>query len=290
MARILLTGVSTLDIINTVDNYPPEDSEVRAIEQATRTGGNACNSAKVLQQLDIHTSLLANYADDVSASYILNDLKQQNIDVSHCPVEKNSTTPTSYITINRQNGSRTIVHYRNLQELSASDFTRLNLNVFDWLHFEARNCDQLEKMLQHASLLNSKISIEVEKPRKNINAIFKYANVLLISRPYAESQNFSSAEHCLKDLSSKFPDKIITCSWGSDGAWAYTGEKIIYQPAFPVEHPIETLGAGDTFNAGFIAAQMKQHNVTESLAFACELASNKCQQTNLTQLLIPNLN
>jgi len=287
MPSILLTGISTLDIVNTVDGYPAEDSEVRACAQAIRSGGNACNSAKVLQQLGISTHLLANTADDISANFILDELKQQKITTSLCPIENNSSTPTSYITLNKHNGSRTIVHHRQLDELSAIYFNKLILDKFDWLHFEARNCDQLKLMLQHAAQFKKTISIEVEKPRQQLDDTLKFADVLLLSRPYAESQGFTSAVECLKHFSKKYSNTIITCTWGEQGAWAYDTDNIIHQPAYKLNKAIETLGAGDTFNAGFIAAQIKKRSVKDSLAFACQLAANKCQQIDFTNLIIP---
>jgi len=290
MPSILLTGISTLDIINTVDGYPAEDSEVRACEQAIRTGGNACNSAKVLQQLGLSTYLLANTADDLSANFILGELKQQKINTSLCPIENNSSTPTSYITLNTHNGSRTIVHHRQLNELSANYFNKLILDDFDWLHFEARDCEKLKLMLQHAVQFKKTISIEVEKPREHLDDILIFADVLLLSKPYAVSQGFKSAIDCLKHFSKKYPHTIITCTWGEHGAWAYDTNNIIHQPAYKINKVTETLGAGDTFNAGFIASQINRRSVNNSLSFACQLAANKCQQTDFTNLIIPTQN
>ena len=51
MAHVLAVGVATLDIINEVESYPPEDGEVRALAQAIRRGGNASNTLVVLSQL-----------------------------------------------------------------------------------------------------------------------------------------------------------------------------------------------------------------------------------------------
>jgi len=288
MPSILLTGISTLDIINTVDGYPAEDSEVRACEQTVRTGGNACNSAKVLQQLGISASLLANTADDLSADFILGELNQQKINTSLCPVENSSSTPTSYITVNAQNGSRTIVHHRDLAELSANYFNQLTLDEFDWLHFEARNCEQLKLMLDHAVQFGKTISIEVEKPRDQLEDILPFADVLLLSRPYAESQGLKTPVECLEHFSKKYSSAIITCTWGDQGAWVYDTTEIIHQPAYKIAKAVETLGAGDTFNAGFIASQIKKRSVKDSLAFACQLAANKCQQTDFTHLIIPS--
>jgi len=287
MTNILLTGIATLDIINQLDHYPAEDSEVRAQSQSIRTGGNASNSAIVLQQLGLNAHLLANRADDANAHFIFSELEQRQINASLCPVQIHSTTPTSYITLNMQNGSRSIIHYRNLAELRAADFTKLDLSLFNWLHFEARDCTQQIEMLQYARSFNKPISIELEKNRDSIDAIMPFADILLISKPFAESRGFKNAIDCLQYFSQRYKNKTITCTWGDQGAWAYCKSEIIHQNAYKIAKPIETLGAGDTFNAGIIASLIRQKSTSQALSFACKLAANKCQQTGFDQLIIP---
>jgi len=284
MPSILLTGVSTLDIINHVETYPDEDSEVRAVSQQIRSGGNASNMAIVIQQLGIQANLLAKRADDSNASLIFSYLENKLVQTSFCPVQKHSSTPTSYITLNQANGSRTIVHYRKLDELDIADFNNVDLNQFDWLHFEARNCHHLLAMLKHSLAFNKPVSIELEKPREAIEDILPYANVLLISKPFAESQGFSSAEDCLLHFSEQYPDKTITCTWGELGAWAYFPSQLIHQAAPQVSRVVETIGAGDTFNAGFISSLINGQSVNDSLEFATKLATKKCQQSGFDNL------
>lgn len=287
MLRILLTGVATLDIINTVDKYPAEDSEVRASEQAMRMGGNACNSAQVMQQLGHHSSLLCTFADDAAADFIQNELRAQQIDISYCPVQTSSATPTSCISLSRATGSRSIVHYRRLDELDAQQFARLPLDSFDWCHFEARNCDQLLDMLQQCKAAGRPVSLELEKPRDGLDALLPLADVLLISRPFAESRGFSTPQQCLQYFSQRFADCIISCSWGDQGAWLYDTRQIIHQAAFPIAQVVDSLGAGDTFNAGLISQLAEKIAPAQALAFACELAANKCTRTGFTDLTIP---
>lgn len=284
MPDILLTGVATLDIINQLDSYPVEDSEVRAISQQIRCGGNASNSAIVLQQLGLKPCLLANMADDAAASQIQKQLRAHSVDTSMCPVQPAGTTPTSYINMSQSNGSRTIVHYRQLDELQADYFCSMNLENFQWLHFEARNCIQLRDMLLHARRFNKKISIELEKPRDHIDDILAYADVLMISRPFAESRNFTSATECLEYFHQLYPDTLITCTWGDKGAWAHDTCGLLHQTAFKTDQLIETLGAGDTFNAGLIASLLRRHPLKQALQFACYLASLKCQQAGFDKL------
>jgi len=145
-------------------------------------------------------------------------------------------------------------------------------------------------MLQNARQIKKTISIEVEKPREHLDDILIFADVLLLSKPYAESQGFTSAIDCLKHFSKKYPQTIISCTWGEHGAWAYDTNNIIHQPAYKINKATETLGAGDTFNAGFIASQINKRSVNDSLSFACQLAANKCQQTDFTNLIIPTQN
>lgn len=284
MPSILLTGVSTLDIINHVKSYPEEDSEVRALSQQIRSGGNASNMAIVMQQLGIQTHLLAKRADDSNADLIFSYLDQRQINTSLCPIQRFSSTPTSYICLNQSNGSRTIVHYRKLDELTAAEFIKLDLHPFDWLHFEARNCQHLLPMLKHSASFIKPVSIELEKPRDGIEDILPFANVLLISKPFAMSKGFDNAEDCLIYFSQLYPDKTITCTWGDRGAWAYFQEQIIHQPALQIAHTIETIGAGDTFNAGFISSLIQQKSIHDSLEYATQLASKKCEQSGFDNL------
>ena len=79
MSHILLTGIVVLDIINHLDSYPGEDTEVRAIKLQVRRGGNASNTATVLSQLDHNCTLAASLSNDSSGHFLKNDLDENSI-------------------------------------------------------------------------------------------------------------------------------------------------------------------------------------------------------------------
>lgn len=54
--------------------------------------------------------------------------------------------------------------------------------------------------------------------------------------------------------------KLVCVTAGSEGAWAITTDQAIFQPATKVT-PVDTVGAGDTFNAGILAALHDQGNL-----------------------------
>jgi ketohexokinase len=283
MARILGIGIATIDIINHVSHHPAEDDELRALSQQQVRGGNATNTLVVLSQLkhDCHwTGVLINEAD---AAIVEQDLQRYQIDYQHCQRLSQGKMPTSYITLSEATGSRSIVHYRDCPELPFAHFSQLDLSGFDWLHFEGRNIDALSQMLQWTKLNypTLRCSLEVEKPRQGIESLFDLADVLMFSRPYAESRGFQRAEAFLDSLSQK---ALMTCSWGSEGAWLKHDGLIIHSPAFPPPQVVDTLGAGDTFNAGLISALVNGQPAQDALEQACYLAGHKCGQTGFANL------
>ena len=281
MANILAIGIATLDIINIVESYPEEDSELRALSQQQLRGGNATNTLTVLSQLDHQCLWGGVLIDEPDSQIIKQDLANSSIDISYCKVLTSGKMPTSYITLNKQTGSRSIIHHRDCPEFSFADFLKIDLSQIDWIHFEGRNIAETQKMLQYLKQHYPKTpcSLEIEKPRPEIKTLFEFADVLLFSQHYAESCGFNNAPDFLNSLTRKVTS---ICAWGSHGAWALSVNKeLFHSPVFPPKQLIDTLGAGDTFNAAFIHSQINKNSLQESLSFSCALAGYKCGQYGL---------
>ena len=162
MGCVLGIGVATLDIINEVDGYPTEDSEVRAIDQRRSCGGNAVNTLSVLRLLGHHCVFGGVLPNDFNGELIRMDLEHRGIGLDASRVHEEGKTPTSCICLNRRNGSRTIVHYRDLPEYRYEDFSRINLSVFDWLHFEGRYVDDTRTMFERVRNQRPSLPISVD--------------------------------------------------------------------------------------------------------------------------------
>ena len=284
MAHILLTGIAVLDIINHVSTFPEEDTEIRACGQSIRRGGNASNSATILSQLKHDCMLAAPVSDDAPGQFIVTDLKQNNIQLATSCLHHGYTTPTSYITLNQENGSRTIIHYRNLPELCFNQFDQIDLKDFIWFHFEARNTPDVHQMMFKAREFNKVISLEAEKERDNLDLLFPLADIIFFSRPFALSRGFVNAQSCLQHFNKIHTDKLLVCTWGSDGAYAMQGDLLFSSSAFYIDKAVDTIGAGDTFIAGFIHSQLSALSIQDSLIYACRLAGLKCSQTGFDNL------
>src|SRR3569833_2776377 len=222
MARILGIGIATLDIINRVDGYPPEDSEVRALAQRVSRGGNCTNTLVVLSQLGHHCSWGGVLVDEPDASRIVADLDAHAIDLTPVRRLPKGKVPTSYITLNQRNGSRSIVHYRDLPEYDFDAFATIDLGACDWLHFEGRNIVETARMLAHARRTQPHIprSVEIEKPRAEIERLFADATLLLFSRAYVHARGGDEPAAFLRDMRLLAPHTGLVLAWGEAGAFA----------------------------------------------------------------------
>lgn len=285
MAHFLVLGVAALDIINETDGFPGEDSEVRALAQRSHPGGNAANTATVLSQLGHRCSLAACLAPDTDGGRLAAALEGSGIDLTHAYRAAEGRTPCSYITLNRRNGSRTIVHYRDLPEYPFEAFATVDVARFDWIHFEGRAVSALRPMIEYArtQLVDQPISLEVEKPRAGIEELVNLCDVAIFSAHYARSRGFDQPMRFLEQLRARHRQTILICTWGEKGAVALdaAGEHFA-SPGYPPREVVDTIGAGDTFNAGLLDALSAGQDLASALERACRLAGTKCGQAGLT--------
>jgi ketohexokinase len=282
--RILAVGVATLDIINRVDVYPEEDQEIRALAQQCRRGGNACNTLTVLSRLGHQCSWAGMLADDPSSTVIRENLSAARIDFHLAQVETGGVTPTSYITSSRATGSRTIIHYRELSEYDDRYFAQIDLSAYDWLHFEGRNPQSTLSMMRRVreEERNITISIEFEKNRQGLEKCLPYADVVMISRAYALANGCEDAYSLFALMASVSVSALRYLAWGDQGGWLQDAEGTIhYLPAFKPPLVVDTLGAGDVFNAGVIHALCQQDDPLEALRYAIRIAGEKCAREGL---------
>ncbi len=281
MKKILTIGNATLDIIVAMDCYPVEDEKYRALGQRIQRGGNASNSSEVLANLGHQVSLLVPFADDDASQTIQHSLQYAGVDMSYCVSHRDTISPTSYIITNESSKTRTIIHSRELAELSVSEFNVVPWQDFDVLHFEGRNIAIVKQMLINVQQASSgvKVSLEIEKQRPDIESLIQYADLVVFSNSYFESMNCVDMDAFFTKMRAYSNTAIFICSRGSQGAYGQLPEVgIAHSPAFIFGELLDTVGAGDTFNAGLIASYSEDLPIEQMLKNACLLASKKVTQ------------
>ncbi|XP_017401052.1 ketohexokinase isoform X2 [Cebus imitator] len=285
--QILCVGLVVLDVISLVDKYPKEDSEIRCLSQRWQRGGNASNSCTVLSLLGAPCAFMGSMAPGHVADFLVADFRRRGVDVSQVAWQSKGDTPSSCCIINNSNGNRTIVlHDTSLPDVSAKDFEKVDLTRFKWIHIEGRNASEQVKMLERIDTHNARqppeqkiwVSVEVEKPREELFQLFGYGDVVFVSKDVAKHLGFRSAGEALRALYGRVrKGAVLICAWAEEGADALGPDgKLLHSDAFPPPRVVDTLGAGDTFNASIIFSLSQGRSMQEALRFGCQVAGKKC--------------
>ena len=214
---------------DSVPHYPQEDEKLRATNIVQRRGGNGPNTLEVLQQLvgrrdnEEEPSLVLCSVLPSRSSPATQQIQSsfgRNVDLTQCLYRADHLEPaSSYIIRSLASGSRTLVNYNALPEMTSAEFIavadRLEAEAI-WYHFEARSNEAVSdtenpKEIRHHFILtyvqgrmpevilecirhlrcshpSTKISVEVEKPgRAGLEELAAEADVVFISRSWAQA-------------------------------------------------------------------------------------------------------
>ncbi|RFU77802.1 ribokinase pfkb superfamily [Trichoderma arundinaceum] len=269
MKHLILIGACYLDTILR--------EEPRASSLKIRRGGNCPNSLEVLQQLveprdGVRMYLVSPLPSEsspatqrVKASFG----ESSPVDLEHCLYrEAHTEAASSYIIRSEQTGSRTLVNYNDLPEMTVDEFEtivrRFNASDETWWHFEGRIPNTTLECIRtlRDKLPDAQISVEVEKPgRDGLRELATEADVVFYSRSWAESRGHGSAEACLMNEKRR-KASIALCTWGADGAaMCQSPDQVVH---CPVESRTESIsvveyvtpGEGRSFQHHFFAAPM----------------------------------
>lgn len=292
---ILCIGICTLDFVIICDEYPIEDSKTLAIGNYWARGGNASNTATVLAHLGAQVEYFGTMVDNQWLTFLQTDFKETGVCIENCIIlnHEKHKAPIAPLIISKKKGTRTAIpDFSGIVGVTYEQFSSLDIGKYSWIHLESRSfegrADDIENIVTRIVRYNTVnnagrkvlVSVELEQPNSTnpeFRFLFGKADIVLIGKDYAIDDGYANKEEAVRGLYKLCKsDAILVCAWGEDGAAALVDDKLEVSPAFPPEKVVDTLGAGDTFNAGFIYAFSRGKSVAKALEFGCIVAGHKC--------------
>jgi ketohexokinase len=110
--------------------------------------------------------------------------------------------------------------------------------------------------------------------------------VLLSSRAYVQQLGYRDPTRFLSDQWRSTTAEVLFLPWGADGAYGQErGAPVCFEPALRPRRVLDTLGAGDVFNAAVIDGLLSGLETHSLLARANRFAGFKCGRRGLRGLV-----
>lgn len=259
MIRLIGVGDNTLDTYTHIRTKFP--------------GGNALNVAVLARRCGVEAAYIGAVGDDEGGEWILESLKNEGVDVSHCKVL--SQINNSYVEVRIQKGERifesSFKGASSQLELSQDDFEFIQ--GYDIVHTSVYS--GLEKQLEELKNVSKMLSFDFSDSIENkayIQKILPYVDILIFSVPEMDFDEIKNLTGWL----TRFNPRVIIFTQGKNGAWVYSGKKFYHQPIINVD-TVDTLGAGDAFIAKFLVKWLSSETIPSSMQQASEFAAKICK-------------
>lgn len=289
---ILCCGEALIDML-------PRQSTLGENAYAPYAGGAIFNTAIALGRLGIPTGFFTGLSDDMLGDVLRETLAASNVDFSFCAI---SGRPTTVAFVKLVNGSATYAFYDEGtagRMITTDDLPALGDNV-EALHFGAISLISDPAGGTYEALLAREHEARVISLDPNIRPGFiknKQFHHDRIMRMAAQSDIIKFSDEDLEwfgmtgdhdALAARWLNigpKLVVITKGADGAVGYTRNMKVDVPSERVT-VVDTIGAGDTFDAGVLAslkrdglltkyhvANLNQQAVRNALAMAAKVAA-----------------
>ena len=267
---------------------------------ALNYGGDTINTSIYLARNNIDVSYVTGLGDDITSDWLLEEWQSEGVDCSLVTRMPNSV-PGMYMINVADDGERSFLYWRKDSPASRLfDSTKLAEELFqsiasyDYLYLSGislailpvESCNRLFDLLEKYRRQGGKLVFDgnyrpslwssIEAARQVYRRMYQITDIAL---PTLEDEEllfgFSSGEEVMQAIRGHGVKEMVV-KMGGEGCLALDGGVVSFVGAEVVQ-PIDTTAAGDSFNAGYLAARFNGHSGIESSLAGHRLASKVIQ-------------
>ena len=239
------------------------------VAPAVVPGGCSANIMKGLACFGRKAGMLGKIGKDPMGKFYINAMNER--DVSLVMIE--SETPTAQLlALVTPDGERTFRTFQGASvEMGKSDLKKEFFAGVRLLHVEGYslfNGDLAESAMKMAKEMGCKISFDlasfeiVRAFKPTIMHLLQNYIDIIFCNEFEARELTGLSEEKTSDFLAKLCEVSVVCM-GKRGCFVHSGEEHFHFPAFVVDKPLDTTGAGDLFASGFLAGYLGNRPLQE---------------------------
>ncbi len=288
--KILVAGELNVDLVlGGYNAFPEPGKEVLANSASLTLGSSSAICAGALATLGVPVAFIGRAGCDVWGDLAVNRLSELGVDTSAVIRESGITTGIT-VSISSATDRAMVTYLGSIELLQAAD---VNLAAFAGVTHLHVSSYYLQRALRpglrqlfaqaHAEGLTTSLDPGCdpanEWDRGGISSVLAetdvfFPNAVELAGIAGEPEG-SDPQIALRKLPAS---ALVIAKLGAEGALASIagGREWIRQTPFPIV-PVDTTGAGDSFNAGFLYSWLRDRNIRQALAYgaACGALSTR---------------
>ena len=275
MAKIVVVGSCNIDITVECDRWAKPGETIFGNRLTVNPGGKGANQAVAAARLGAEVKMVGCIGDDVYGQLVQKALKDNNVDSTYVKVLPGENSGTAHITVAENDNSIIVIKAANdlvspaLIDEAWDDIKEADIVLLQHEIPAATNAYVIEKCFEAGVPVMLNPAPVAPVPPELL------AKVTYLT-PNEHEAAILFAGQGKADILGRNQGKVIM-TLGSKGV-AYAEKGQVYNvPGFKVQ-PVDTTGAGDTFNGAFAVARANGKSMYESISFANAAAALSVQK------------
>lgn len=284
---VIVVGELNVDLIlNQIESFPEMGKEKIAQQMTLTLGSSSAIFASNLSSLGAKVAFVGKIGNDAFGDLVLSSLQAKKVATSMI-IQDESLATGATIVLNFGEDRAMITHPGAMDYLSINDISTDQLKKAKHLHFSSyflqpKMKPDIGKLFKQAKELGLTTSFDAqwdpaEKWDIDLPNVLPYVDVFLPNEVEALHLTGEKTLSAALDKLSKM-GHIIVVKLGEEGSLSKYSDSIFKAEPFLNKQVVDAIGAGDSFNAGFIAKFVQGKSVKE-----CQIFGNLMGAINTTQ-------
>ena len=275
MNKIAVIGSISTDFVVTTNIRPEIGETITGNDFNTTFGGKGANQAIAAARLGGNIHMIGAVGEDVFGDQLLENLTQNNIDVHS--VERVTHLPSGSAHITLMNNDNAIIYIAGANDAVTVDKITELAPVLETSDIIIIQNETPHAVVEQVLLYGAEKDVPVlynPAPARTIEtALMEKAAYFT---PNESEFHLLFPELTISQGVALYPNKLLI-TLGSKGVLYHDGTKEVLIPSYAVQ-PVDTTGAGDTFNGAFAVAIASGMPIKESVKFGNLAASLSIQK------------